>query len=206
MRKNKARMALRTFYGFDYHTKMCTNIAREINGKRNLSSLSWIQERYEQLLDRNCSERAINQFAYAARKEKGQKWAEYVRVWKRLSKQLRMGNFSNEKFNVSGRFINDLTIMVVNSTIVTYEDMHDYCLQGNRWSYDSTFLFIGSVATTIGYGNVVPETEGSANLCSILPFYHFCRSLIRDKQRAHPVLRIQHYQRAPVRATGLPSD
>ena len=40
-----------------------------------------------------------------------------------------MGNFSNDKFNVTGRFINDLTIMVVNSTIVTYEDMNEYCLQ-----------------------------------------------------------------------------
>ena len=40
-----------------------------------------------------------------------------------------MGNFSNDKFNVTGRFINDLTIMVVNSTIITYEDMNEYCLQ-----------------------------------------------------------------------------
>ena len=93
-----------------------------------------------------------------------------------------MGNFSNDKFNVTGRFINDLTIMVVNSTIVTYEDMNEYCLQvtktrnkpietsddqGNRWSYDSTFLFIGSVATTIGYGNVVPKTDNGRILCCV---------------------------------------
>ena len=28
--------------------------------------------------------------------------------------------------------------------------MNNNCLQGNTWSFDSTFLFVGSVATTIG--------------------------------------------------------
>ena len=40
-------------------------------------------------------------------------------------------------------------------------------LKGNRWSYDSTFLFIGSVATTIGYGNVVPKTDNGRILCCV---------------------------------------
>ena len=54
-----------------------------------------------------------------------------------------MGNFSNDKFNVTGRFINDLTIMVVNSTIITYEDMNEYCLQVNQKtnSYDKYEVF-----------------------------------------------------------------
>ena len=32
------------------------------------------------------------------------------------------------------------------------------CLQGNKWTFDNTFLFVGSVATTIGFGNVTPKT------------------------------------------------
>ena len=96
-----------------------------------------------------------------------------------------MNNFSNEKFNVSGRFINDLTIMVVNSTIVTYEDMHDYCLQGNRWSYDSTFLFIGSVATTIGYGNVVPETRNGRVLCCVFSIIRIGFIVLPTKGNLH---------------------
>ena len=50
-------------------------------------------------------------------------------------------------------------IQVVNFTVATYRDYNQHCLQGNVWSYDSTFLFVGSVATTIGYGNVTPKTH-----------------------------------------------
>ena len=50
-------------------------------------------------------------------------------------------------------------IQVVNFTVATYRDYNQHCLQGNVWSYDSTFLFVGSVATTIGYGNVTPKTR-----------------------------------------------
>ena len=39
------------------------------------------------------------------------------------------------------------------------------CLQGNKWTFDNTFLFVGSVATTIGFGNVTPKTISGQVLC-----------------------------------------
>ena len=54
---------------------------------------------------------------------------------------------------------NEYRCKVVNFTVATYRDYNQHCLQGNVWSYDSTFLFVGSVATTIGYGNVTPKTR-----------------------------------------------
>lgn len=53
----------------------------------------------------------------------------------------------------------------MNFTVATYRDYNQHCLQGNVWSYDSTFLFVGSVATTIGYGNVTPKTREGKLLC-----------------------------------------
>ena len=39
---------------------------------------------------------------------------------------------------------------VINFTVITYEQMNDNCINANTWSFYSTFLFVGSVATTIG--------------------------------------------------------
>ena len=71
-----------------------------------------------------------------------------------------MQKFTTDEFkDVKGSFITELSNIVVNFTIATYLDYNQHCLQGNVWSYDSTFLFVGSVATTIGYGNVTPKTH-----------------------------------------------
>ena len=37
--------------------------------------------------------------------------------------------------------------------------MNNNCLQGNTWSFDSTFLFVGSVATTIGLIQIDPASS-----------------------------------------------
>ena len=39
---------------------------------------------------------------------------------------------------------------VINFTVITYEQMNDNCINANTWSFYSTFIFVGSVATTIG--------------------------------------------------------
>ena len=50
MRKNKARMALKTYYGFDYHLKLCRYIRDEIDSGKNLSEVNFIQNNYKKLV------------------------------------------------------------------------------------------------------------------------------------------------------------
>ena len=55
MERNKARMALRTFYGFDYHVKLCNNIQSVLNSGKNLGRFDEIQQGYRKLVG-ECSE------------------------------------------------------------------------------------------------------------------------------------------------------
>ena len=88
-------------------------------------------------------------------------------AWKKMASPLELEKFHYQEFEVPGSFVNDImfkgkecqhinivligtSISVINFTVRTYEEMNNNCLQGNTWSFDSTFLFVGSVATTIG--------------------------------------------------------
>ena len=84
-----------------------------------------------------------------------------------MASPLELEKFHYQEFEVPGSFVNDIMFKgrecwplnillsstpfsVINFTVRTYEEMNNNCLQGNTWSFDSTFLFVGSVATTIG--------------------------------------------------------
>ena len=42
------------------------------------------------------------------------------------------------------------------SSIGTYPELSENCYMGD-WTFDNSFLFMGSMATTIGYGHIVPQ-------------------------------------------------
>ena len=50
MERNKARMALRTFYGFDYHVKLCNNIQSVLDSGKSLGRFDEIQQGYRMLV------------------------------------------------------------------------------------------------------------------------------------------------------------
>ena len=91
-----------------------------------------------------------------------------------MASPLELEKFHYQEFDVSGNFINDImfkgkwclllnispsSTSVINFTVRTYEEMNNNCLQGNTWSFDSTFLFVGSVATTIGLIQIDPASS-----------------------------------------------
>jgi len=41
-------------------------------------------------------------------------------------------------------------------------------MEVGQWSFDNAFLYVGSVASTVGYGNVIPKTDDGRTLTIIL--------------------------------------
>ena len=97
-----------------------------------------------------------------------------------MASPLELEKFHYQEFEVPGSFVNDIMFkgklwsefnlklsstpfLVINFTVRTYEEMNNNCLQGNTWSFDSTFLFVGSVATTIG--SIQNILDGTQNPC-----------------------------------------
>ena len=52
----------------------------------------------------------------------------------------------------------DMLIETVEFSIGTYPVLEHNCYMSD-WTFDNTFLFMGSLATTIGYGHIVPQTK-----------------------------------------------
>ena len=59
-----------------------------------------------------------------------------------------------------------MLIETVQFSIGTYLDLDENCYI-NDWTFDNSFLFVGSLATTIGYGHIVPKTTQGRLLCIV---------------------------------------
>ena len=53
----------------------------------------------------------------------------------------------------------EMLVETVQFSIGTYLDLDENCYIKD-WTFDNAFLFVGSLATTIGYGHIVPKSEG----------------------------------------------
>ena len=84
-----------------------------------------------------------------------------------LQRPMNLKNFNQQHFEIGGYFVQELIRDVVVFSTETFKSMTSNCLTGNKWSFDSSFLFVGSVATTIGYGNVTPTTISGRWYCII---------------------------------------
>ena len=109
-------------------------------------------------------------------------WEYYLKVWKKITRPIKLGKFPNEQFDVTGRMMTEMLLETVQfrsefhqkifatqklfsdlkmtfkiiSSIGTYPELSENCYMGD-WTFDNSFLFMGSMATTIGYGHIVPQ-------------------------------------------------
>ena len=50
------------------------------------------------------------------------------------------------------------------------KDLDANCAHADDWTFDNVFLFVGNMATTIGYGHIVPESQHGKLMCIICRF------------------------------------
>ena len=135
---------------------------------------------------------------WARKNELEKVWEYYLKVWKKITRPIKLGKFPNEQFDVTGRMMTEMLLETVQFrwnltkssnndvddgclrriqtfrhqylsltwrhryhysfifSIGTYPELSENCYMGD-WTFDNSFLFMGSMATTIGYGHIVPQ-------------------------------------------------
>lgn len=91
---------------------------------------------------------------------------EVLIVWLKVTQSIQLQRFAQTKFNISGKLMTQMLIETVQFSIGTYLDLDENCYT-NDWTFDNSFLFVGSLATTIGYGHIVPKTTQGRLLCIV---------------------------------------
>ena len=87
-----------------------------------------------------------------------------------MNKQVKLEKFKSNDHEVRGEMINNMLLETVDFSIGTYKELSESCYV-NDWTFDNTFLFMGSVATTIGYGHIVPKSERGKISCIIFTMF-----------------------------------
>ena len=141
-------------------------------------------------MDSGCSKHTIDTIQRELIKKKLLR--EYLRVWGSISGQeipfkkksnlflgpLRLDRFRITEFEVKGHFINDMIYETFMFTTESYRNLSENCFSGD-WlgktfhqgekkflrTFENSFLFMGSVATTVGYGQIVPQTKAGKICC-----------------------------------------
>ena len=85
---------------------------------------------------------------------------QFVLVWLKVTQSIQLQKFAQTKFNISGKLMTEMLVETVQFSIGTYLDLDENCYIKD-WTFDNAFLFVGSLATTIGYGHIVPKSKGS---------------------------------------------
>lgn len=121
-------------------------------------------------------------------------WLIYLKIYIKLIKPLKLGEFPDSEFEVSGRTMTELLEDTLHFSITLYEgrafltengfqrccilvapvklvkDLDANCAHADDWTFDNVFLFVGNMATTIGYGHIVPESQHGKLMCIICRF------------------------------------
>ena len=56
------------------------------------------------------------------------------------------------------------------ASVKSVKDLDANCAHADDWTFDNVFLFVGNMATTIGYGHIVPESQHGKLMCIICRF------------------------------------
>ena len=113
-------------------------------------------------------------------------------------RNLEYSTILNWKNNASRKFspilsINDLLDIIGTSNSVKftiwycqYRSYKKLLRLNQKWDYHNAFFFTGTLATTIGYGNLVPKTDSGRIFCLFFCLFgEFSRELRCEKFQNH---------------------
>ncbi|CAG5080927.1 Oidioi.mRNA.OKI2018_I69.PAR.g9742.t2.cds [Oikopleura dioica] len=169
-KKLENKLVGNTFYKFNYHVRLCKLLNHYVDTIRSKNG-DIIGNAYFAIARNNCSQEIIdrtNEEMVAAGEEIHIK---FIDVWKRVAIPLKLNKFRETEFVVRGEDITEMLLDTVEFSLVTYGELASSCYSNWDWSLDNTILFMGTVATTIGYGHLVPRTFAGRVICVFLAVF-----------------------------------
>ena len=83
---------------------------------------------------------------------------EFTLIWSQIQESSTLrGKFNEENIVISGLHLRRVMKQSAKFGIENYQRLQQQCVK--NWNYHNAFFFAGTLATTIGYGNVVPRTN-----------------------------------------------
>ncbi|CAG5112607.1 Oidioi.mRNA.OKI2018_I69.chr2.g6804.t1.cds [Oikopleura dioica] len=137
------------FYRFGYNAEVC-----EKGPSPKLMNI------WTQMLENKCSQQIVDSLTATLQ---GQERGEYLTGWKKLLENLHKP--VNRTLSIKGSNIIELSFETINYAI-HFHDWSNICHIGN-WTYGNAFVFMGSLASTIGYGQIVPHTRLGKTMCIV---------------------------------------
>ncbi|CAG5079392.1 Oidioi.mRNA.OKI2018_I69.PAR.g9243.t1.cds [Oikopleura dioica] len=92
-------------------------------------------------------------------------------------------NFDLEEITLTGKALRAIMQKTAQFGVNNYLSLNKDCHE--RWNYHNAFFFAGTLASTIGYGNIAPETKYGKIFCLAfisfgIPYFAYMMSAISD--------------------------
>ena len=103
----------------------------------------------------------------------------YINTWGAISGPVLAPHFNEETLSISGLIVKDVLERTAKFGVENYLALQERCT--NNWNFHNSFFFAGTVATTIGYGNITPATANGKLFCIIFTIIDTVRQPIVKK-------------------------
>ncbi|CAG5105386.1 Oidioi.mRNA.OKI2018_I69.chr1.g2085.t1.cds [Oikopleura dioica] len=175
------------FYDLGLNRKLCKGINRLDELYATASDHSHkeqVTELFTMWAEDDCSEERYTHVLARLTKEAENNTAfqdEFREVYGELIKFAGFESFDEEHLNITGAVFRNLMSRGVGIVTENYFTLIESCAE--KWTFHSAFFFAGTVATTIGYGQLVPTTDESRIFCIVfaaigIPYFAYMTSVI----------------------------